>query len=1165
MVSFVRKKTLGRLALVLAILVGASSGGLFAASAEPTATPGTRPASSSRLAPLAAMANGGLQVMDNERGHVSKSIAGFTSDDSSGTAKSIRKPADATVRKAYLAYATTGFTGSALSQPLTLDGQPVPLTNQVSSGISSYNYFADVTSLVKPKVDAAPAGPVSITVAEPQPELTEGEILEVVYDDPAITVDQTVSILYGALNPSGDSYRIQLASPISLSNPATRLEMSLGISYSFQIGGVQQYSTVDVNGRRLTTSAGGEDDGASHNGALLTVGDDTDSTANPTDPQATPTGPRSDDELYDLRPFVANGDTSIKVDTANPSLDDNVFLATFTMNPPVTEVATGKKFVYVALGDSYSSGEGVGFNVQPDSTYSSVYENGVNAPDNTYAAGGSGCHRALQNYAKLSRDHLAPNADVVMVDRTCSGATTVGVTSQIQQALDALRAQHLTAGDVGVVTVGVGGNDAKFSDIAQDCAFPAILSELLRRYPHFPAGPEALADQISCGLADLVNTQSDLAIAQLAGKETQTEQTVLNAFPNARVLQVNYPDILPAKNSPAWCGGILARDVSYARQQLKKIDSAIGIASGAVGLANPRLQLVDQQNAFGGNALCPGAGGRVLANGVDRQNFDAEIGRLLNLDGHGDAVFRGKLDAVVTAYKAWKNCIANTLNPFDGSSCSMKQKTADMVARIGDAYGYLTNDATEIVEQFVAPHPFDQNPPTAAADRSQELFHPNANGFAVQACDVLDVWNSTRSNCTSAMPTTVGKVNGTPVSNNPVVVAAGKVVQIVMSGFQALSQVHLRLFSQPVDISDVKADADGTVSGSFTMPSLNPGVHTLELEGVGTDGVQVTQQALLSLPGRPSGEYATYLCCFAAEPATIAPDAPHEQVEVTVGGISLGTFYPDEDGGVLVHVPTIDRLRDSSDLTIEAKSTLTGKVVRQVLNPIPTAPSLWATSADPSALSVTGIGFAADGRIHSEGGIQVVGAATKMQGGVEYGTQLKVTGLNVTIAPAAVKVAAGQGGPAASAIADYRPGGSVQATGQQYRAVPANSCKNGVWTPTAKDVSAGIVYVPCGVSVLGRLAFPATIAAEGPITLAGDGSVIGPATPGAPSLITGSTTVGAISLVGANIELHGTAYAPNGKFTSTGVGIILQCGVVAAKIGIVGASTSATLGARCLS
>lgn len=325
--------------------VVAASALVLAAMAVPAATaassdqtPGTRTSTRLRASVQAQSLSKqeGLRLVVNERGHVSESEAA-----TAGGVLTIVKPAAATVRGAYLGYATTGFTGEALTTPITLLGQDVPLTNQLANGIGSYNYFADVTGLVKSTIDSAPAGTVSLGVVEPQPWLVDGEVLTVIYDDPAVNVDRTVSIMYGALQPGGDTYSVHLARPIDLSDPQTRLQMSLGISFSYQSNGTQQYSTVDVNGSRLTSSAGGEDDGGPYNGALITAGGVGDSIDNPANPLATPTNPRSDDELYDLRPFVRNGDTTIKIDTDNPSFDDNVFLAVFDMNPPVTDVVTG--------------------------------------------------------------------------------------------------------------------------------------------------------------------------------------------------------------------------------------------------------------------------------------------------------------------------------------------------------------------------------------------------------------------------------------------------------------------------------------------------------------------------------------------------------------------------------------------------------------------------------------------------------------------------------------------------------------------------------------------------------------------------------------------------------------------------------------------------------
>jgi hypothetical protein len=106
--------------------------------------------------------------------------------------------------------------------------------------------------------------------------------------------------------------------------------MGLGISFGFQGG--DQYSIVDINGTRLTTSAGGQDDGQAANGALITVGGIGDLNTNPANPFALPVNEFSDDELYSLLPLITNATVNILVNTLNPSNNDNVFLSYFEIS-----------------------------------------------------------------------------------------------------------------------------------------------------------------------------------------------------------------------------------------------------------------------------------------------------------------------------------------------------------------------------------------------------------------------------------------------------------------------------------------------------------------------------------------------------------------------------------------------------------------------------------------------------------------------------------------------------------------------------------------------------------------------------------------------------------------------------------------------------------------
>ena len=275
-----------------------------------------------------------LMLWDVERGSVTLSLDAAGNNEASSTITCMKPSDAATVRRAFMVTATIWNGGSISAGDITIDGNPITWDFVIPNVLSSYNYFTEVTALVKAKVDAAPAGPVSFTIVEVNKNSKiDGEILAVVFDDPAQAATNYVALLFGSQAQGGDSFTINLDRPICKADSDLVLDLSLGISYSYQIGS-NQYSIIDVNGQRLSTAAGGEDDGASYNGGLITVGGLDDSNANPGDPYATPGyNPRYDDELYNLIPFVNDGDTSITISTSNPSNDDNLmFAALFLSN-----------------------------------------------------------------------------------------------------------------------------------------------------------------------------------------------------------------------------------------------------------------------------------------------------------------------------------------------------------------------------------------------------------------------------------------------------------------------------------------------------------------------------------------------------------------------------------------------------------------------------------------------------------------------------------------------------------------------------------------------------------------------------------------------------------------------------------------------------------------
>jgi hypothetical protein len=328
----------------------------------PGSVSSTVAAAARKAAATPADAPDGLSPFATVTGKVYMSEDGIGTNDPAGGPIYVQKnDSSATVQAAYLLAA--GIPGYTMQNgDVTLDGTSLSFdpADSVVGNFGVNSVWTNVTSIVKPVVDAAAPGNIEFTAAEPlNTDEIDGEILAVIMNDPTLPTNNTVSFLFGALDTTGDNFSIGLASPLNLGDPNLALTMSIGDSYGYQgPPATGQYSTISVNGTLMTSSAGGNDDSICKydtpqdftncgNGTLITVGGIGDSTANPPDPTATdstcgpPGPPRCDDELYNLLPFVHNGDTSIQVNTDNPSNNDNIFFTGFQLDSAAAVVGEG--------------------------------------------------------------------------------------------------------------------------------------------------------------------------------------------------------------------------------------------------------------------------------------------------------------------------------------------------------------------------------------------------------------------------------------------------------------------------------------------------------------------------------------------------------------------------------------------------------------------------------------------------------------------------------------------------------------------------------------------------------------------------------------------------------------------------------------------------------
>jgi len=220
---------------------------------------------------------------------------------------------------------------------------------------------------------------------------------------------------------------------------------------------------------------------------------------------------------------------------------------------------------YVALGDSYTSGPLI-----PNQSLNPL-----------------GCLRSDRNYPHV----VAPaTGQPAFRDVSCSGADTD----------DMFNAQGVTPGpnppqldalddNTRLVTLGIGGNDIGFSGIIQDCA------------TLWPFGSPCRNRFVSGGVDQLSGR-----IAATAPKVASVLTAIRSRSPQARVLVVGYPAILPDTGSGCWPSMPIAfNDVGYLRAKEKELNAMLAAQAAAHGAT-----FVDTYTPSIGRDVCASSGTR---------------------------------------------------------------------------------------------------------------------------------------------------------------------------------------------------------------------------------------------------------------------------------------------------------------------------------------------------------------------------------------------------------------------------------------------------------------------------------------------------------------------------------------------------------------------------
>ncbi len=195
---------------------------------------------------------------------------------------------------------------------------------------------------------------------------------------------------------------------------------------------------------------------------------------------------------------------------------------------------------YVALGDSYSSGVGT----------------------RTYIDDGTSCQRSIYAYPELAAQRLG----AALTFDACGGAKTADVLNN--------QLGHLSA-STSLVTISIGGNDAGFSSVIEQCALP---------------WPYNCTTDVNNAVSFIRNT--------LPGKLDSVYSAIRSRATNARVVVVGYPRLFNGQtcNAGARISTTEEGQLNDAADVLAGVVSARASAHG--------FSFVDPRSAFASHEIC---------------------------------------------------------------------------------------------------------------------------------------------------------------------------------------------------------------------------------------------------------------------------------------------------------------------------------------------------------------------------------------------------------------------------------------------------------------------------------------------------------------------------------------------------------------------------------
>jgi len=271
---------------------------------------------------------------------------------------------------------------------------------------------------------------------------------------------------------------------------------------------------------------------------------------------------------------------------------------------PMPATIAGIHGGYVALGDSYSAGEGL--------------------PPFAPGTAQTSCDRSQSSaYPNLlikllrTQDHQAPFSFTA-----CSGAL-------LNQILDPT---HRSGGvvppqisgkvqpSVGLVTLTIGGNNALFSNVVVTCL---INGNCLHQTFPPPGIAEHTARHVDPG--DLLSNWGPATIVEIGNEQGALFRTLRHHFPHARIVVIGYPYLFPARSGPGFpfmppmCASILNRLSANERAGIRTLQDQFNDRTYEEAVVSG-VEFVSPDAIWAGHEPC-GAGGQYTNSVKPYLNF----------------------------------------------------------------------------------------------------------------------------------------------------------------------------------------------------------------------------------------------------------------------------------------------------------------------------------------------------------------------------------------------------------------------------------------------------------------------------------------------------------------------------------------------------------------